>query len=29
MSAGIKDVKALKGGWAAWLRAGGSTETSQ
>jgi 3-mercaptopyruvate sulfurtransferase SseA len=29
MAAGIRDVKALKGGWAAWLRSGGATETSK
>jgi 3-mercaptopyruvate sulfurtransferase SseA len=29
MSAGIRDVKALKGGWAAWLRTGGATESGK
>jgi 3-mercaptopyruvate sulfurtransferase SseA len=29
MKFGIKDVKALKGGYAAWVRSGGSIETSK
>jgi 3-mercaptopyruvate sulfurtransferase SseA len=26
MTLGVKDVKALKGGWAAWVNSGGATE---